>query len=163
MELEVTAVDHLYLTVSDFERSERFYDPLMERLGFKKGDGTIAGAPHAHYFNRCMQLSIRPATSRGAHDPYAPGLHHVCLQLGSQEAVDEAARVLGELGIEATRPGYYPQYAEDYYAVFFSDPDGIRLELVARRAMRREVVDKWDRLEGFLNPLRRLRERERSG
>jgi glyoxylase I family protein len=162
VDLEIVGLDHIYITVSDFERSESFYDRVMERLGFKKGDGKIAGDPHAHYFNRALQLSIRPAKAHQPHDPYAPGLHHICLQVASAEAVDQAAIALAELGVEATAPAFYPQYADDYYATFFTDPDGIRLELVARRAMRREVVEKWDRLEGFLNPMRRLKDREGS-
>jgi hypothetical protein len=31
---------------------------------------------------------------------------------------------------DASAPRLYPEYREDYYAIFFSDPDGIRLELV---------------------------------
>jgi hypothetical protein len=43
-------------------------------------------------------------------------------------------------------PRLYPEYADDYYAVFFEDPDGIRLELVAMRKRRREIIEKWDQL-----------------
>ena len=161
MSLDVIALDHLYLTVRDFAASQAFYDRVMETLGFKKGDLAVAGEPHAHYFNRQLQISIRPARAgTAAHDRYAPGLHHVCLQMPDRAAVDEAAAALRGLGIEVEAPASYPQYAPDYYSLFFHDPDGIRLELVAKRALRREVVEKWERLTDFLNPLQRLRERE---
>ena len=161
MALEVVGLDHVYLTVSDFAAAERFWDPVMELLGFKKGDAPIGGAPHAHYFNRVLQVSIRPAERPGPHDPYSPGLHHLCLRLPDRAAVDEAAAALRRLGVDATEPRLYPEYAADYYATFFTDPDGIRLELVALRQGRRDVVALWDQLEGFLNPLQRLRERAR--
>ena len=154
-------LDHLYVTVSDFRRSERFYDAVMERLGFRKGDTPIAGAPHAHYFTPLMQYTIRPARDGApAHDPYAPGLHHVCFQAPDCATVDRAYRDLRELGIAASEPRLYPEYAPDYYATFFTDPDGLRLEIVARRPLRDEIASKWDRLDVFLNPVARLRARE---
>lgn len=158
--MEVVGLDHLYLSVSDMARSEAFYDAVMQRLGFRKGDKPIAGEPHAHYFNRSLQLSIRPARGARAHDPYAPGLHHVCLQLATPSDVDEAAAALRALGVEATEPRLYPEYNPDYYATFFSDPDGIRLELVCRTPYRDELARRWDELGVFLNPLAELRSRK---
>jgi catechol 2,3-dioxygenase-like lactoylglutathione lyase family enzyme len=154
-------LDHLYISVSDFARSERFYDAVMERLGFRKSDRVIAGAPHAHYFTPLMQYTIRPAREGApAHDPYAPGLHHVCLQVRDRAAVDRACRDLRQLGVAASEPRLYPEYAPDYYATFFTDPDGIRLEVVARRLLREEIARDWDRFDAFLNPVARLRERD---
>ena len=158
--MEVLGLDHLYLSVSDMARSEAFYDAVMQRLGFRKGDKAIAGEPHAHYFNRSLQVSIRPARGARAHDPYAPGLHHVCLQLATRSDVDEAAAALCALGVEASEPRLYPEYNPDYYATFFRDPDGIRLELVCRTPYRDELVRRWDELAVFLNPLAELRSRK---
>lgn len=163
MTLEVVAVDHVYVSVSDVRHSEAFYDPVMRLLGFRKGDTPIAGEPHAHYFNRVLQYTLRPARGGGPHDPYAPGLHHVCLQVPDRAAVDEAERGLRALGVEVEPAAPYPEYGDDYYALFFSDPDGIRLEIVARSRHRDEIVEKWARLEDFVNPVRKLREREGRG
>jgi len=127
--IEVSAVDHVYVAVSDLARSEAFYDRVMRLLGFKKGTAPIAGERHLHYFNQVTQYSIRQARTDGAHDPYRPGLHHLCLRVPTQEQVDEAAAGLKALGIAATEPKLYPEYAADYYATFFEDPDGIRLEI----------------------------------
>lgn len=158
--MEVLGLDHIYLAVSDMERAERFYDPVMQLLGFRKGDRLIGGEPHAHYFNRSLQISIRPARSGGSHDPYAPGLHHLCLQLGGRDDVDAAAAALRAQGVAPTEPKLYPEYSPDYYATFFSDPDGIRLELVGRTEHCDEVVEHWDEFSVFLNPLAELRSRE---
>ena len=157
--VKVTGVDHIYLAVSDFDRSQSFYDGVMQELGFKKGDMAIAGEPHAHYFNPSLQISIRPARTDRPHDPYSPGLHHICLRLPDEATVDAAAKALTDLGVAVTPPARYPEYAPDYYAAFFEDPDGIRFELVALRELRRAISDNWNRLEGFLNPLARLRGR----
>ena len=149
--VEVVGLDHIYLSVADLLRSEKFYDTLLGLLDFRKLDAPIAGAPHRHYFNKVMQISIRPAQG-GTHDPYAPGLHHLCLQVANNAAVDKIARLLRAAGIESSEPAYYPQYAEDYYAIFFNDPDGIRHEIVARRVRRKLTVERWSELTTFNNP-----------
>ena len=149
--VEVAGLDHIYLAVSDFERAEKFYDIVLGLLDFRKIDAPIGGDPHRHYFNKAMQISIRPARG-GKHDPYSPGLHHLCLQVRDNAAVDKISRLLKQAGIRASEPTFYPQYAEDYYAIFFDDPDGIRLEVVARRVRRKLTVERWHELKSFLNP-----------
>lgn len=159
--MDVIGIDHIYLAVSDFAASEAFYDAVMRALGFYKSDRPIGGERHAHYFNRALQLSIRPARSASAHDPYAPGLHHLCLQVAAPGDVEAAHARLHGLGIAATPPRTYPEYSADYYATFFTDPDGIRLEIVARRQLRNDIVREWDRFRSFVNPLQDL-QRERA-
>jgi glyoxylase I family protein len=158
--LRVIGLDHVYVAVSDLGRSERFYDGVMQALGFRKGNKEIAGERHAHYFNPVMQYTIRPARSAGPHDPYAPGLHHLCFHVEDAAAVDEAQRRLTALGVPATPPRRYTEYNPDYYATFFEDPDGIRLEVVARTPYREEVATRWDDFTQFLNPVADLKQRE---
>jgi catechol 2,3-dioxygenase-like lactoylglutathione lyase family enzyme len=162
--VNVTGFDHIYLAVGDFHRSEAFYDRVLGAFGFRKGDKAIAGEPHAHYIRPGMQISLRPARSARAHDPYAPGLHHLCLQVESRADVDEAHRLLTGLGVDATPPRLYPEYNDEYYATFFADPDGMRLEVVGRTSYRRLLVDRWHELRTFLNPVAELlaRDRERT-
>ncbi|MGD8417000.1 MAG: VOC family protein [Pseudomonadales bacterium] len=153
MTLLLNGIDHIYLSVTDFERSEAFYDRVMEALGLKKGDKAIAGEPHAHYLAPGFQLTIRPARSDAPFDAYRAGLHHVCFQAESPAAVDACHRILSGLGIDATEPRRYPEYNPEYYATFFEDPDGIRLEVVGRTSYREMLASRWDELERFLNPL----------
>lgn len=157
--MNITRVDHIYLTVSDLEQSEIFYDKVMGALDFKKGIAPIAGEPHFHYFNRHLQISIRPARTKGAFDAYSPGLHHLCLEVSSQQEVDQAVEALGKIGVEISTARLYPEYAEDYYATFFQDPDGIRFEIVARRSDRDLILKHWDELEGFVNPVSKLKDK----
>jgi len=154
--IEVTGVDHIYVAVTDMSRSEAFYDRVMRLLGFRKGTAPIGGERHLHYFNPVTQYTIRAARPpTRAHDPYSPGLHHLCFRVRSQTEVDDAAKGLRDLGVEATAPAFYPEYAPDYYATFFSDPDGMRLEVVAHRRLRSLVRDHWAELTEFEDPLRK--------
>jgi hypothetical protein len=47
------------------------------------------------------------------------------------------------LVIDASETQMYPEYAPDYAATFFQDPDGIRLEVTNYRQERRDRHDKW--------------------
>lgn len=90
---------------------------------------------------------LRPARSLNVHDPYAPGLHHFCLRVENEEAVKEAARKLQEQNISVNEPKRYPEYAPDYFAVFLSDPDGLRLEITNYRQERRRRHDHWQDIQ----------------
>jgi glyoxylase I family protein len=140
---EVIGIDHIYIAVSDFERSERFYDAVMRVMGFRKNAFRIGGDPHVQYFNRHFGYVLRPARASRAYDSYAPGLHHFCFRVDSEADVAEVARALVRVHIEVSEPRLYPEYAPDYFACFFQDPDGIRLEVTNYRRERRERHDNW--------------------
>jgi glyoxylase I family protein len=144
---EVTGIDHIYIAVSDLARSEAFYDrALQAALGFRKNKFTLGDDPHVQYFNRHFGFVLRPARAKAKHDPYAPGLHHFCLRVDSTPEVHAVAARLRSVGIDATEARLYPQYAPDYCATSFSDPDGVRLEVTNYRQERRERHDKWEKL-----------------
>ena len=141
---DVIGIDHIYLTVSDLEASEQFYDRvLIETLGFRKNKFSISGDLHIQYFNRHFGLVLRPSRVSARHEPYSPGLHHFCLRVDSEADVHSVASQLRALGVGATEARRYPEYAEDYTATFFESPDGIRLEVTNYREERRDRHDHW--------------------
>ena len=141
---DVIGIDHIYVTVSNLARSETFYDVVMKVLGFRKNQYQLDGEKHIHYYNRHFGYVLRPARSTDAHNPYAPGLHHLCLRVAGEADVREAARRLKEQNISVSDPKRYPEYAPDYVAVFFRDPDGLRLEITNYRQERRQRHDNWE-------------------
>ncbi|MFO1351849.1 MAG: VOC family protein [Gammaproteobacteria bacterium] len=63
--------------------------------------------------------------------PLRTGLHHLALGAPSREAVDAAYRVLLAQGVDILDPpAQYDHYTPGYYALFFADPDGLKLEYV---------------------------------
>ena len=145
MPVEVIGIDHIYLTVRDLEVARAFYARALTILGFREMRSTLAGEPHVHFYNRQYGFSLRPARAgTPSHDPYAPGLHHFCFRVVDEAAVDRAFAELRALGVAATDPKLYPEYSPDYYATFFEDPDGVRLELTNFREGRRRRMFDWD-------------------
>ena len=144
---DILGIDHIYITVSDMQKSESFYDAVMETLGFRKSHFQFKGEPHIQYYNRHFGCVLRPARSKTSHDSYAPGLHHFCLRVEGEAEVIEAAKKLKEKNISVSEPRRYSEYAPDYFAVYFSDPDGLRLEITNYRKERRERHDHWNNTE----------------
>jgi glyoxylase I family protein len=142
--VEVIGIDHLYFAVSDMNRSEAYYDVVMTVLGFKKNRFQNEGDPHVQYFNRHFGIVLRPAHKPNrSPDPLAPGLHHFCFRVADAVTVDIIAGRFVENGIACSTPQLYPEYAPDYYAIFFADPDGIRLEVTNYREERRRRFEDW--------------------
>src|SRR3954469_1096292 len=145
MSIEVIGIDHIYLAVSDMDRSERFYDGVMKILGFRTNTFTNEGDHHIQYYNRHFGLVLRPAhSSASKHDPLSPGVHHLSFRVEDVATVDSIAKRLAEVNVACSPPQLYPEYAPDYYAIFFSDPDGIRLEVTNYRQERRKRFDDWE-------------------
>ena len=143
---DVIGIDHIYVTVSDLEASEQFYDRVfIETLGFRKNKFNLSADSRIQYFNRHFGFVLRPSRTSMKHEPYSPGLHHFCLRVDSAADVRDVANQLRALGVNATEASPYPKYADDYVATFFESPDGIRLEVTNYRQERRDRHDYWDR------------------
>ena len=133
------AIDHLDLVVTDFERSLAFYRGLLGPLGYVS-ESRIEGerGEHVLYLGRGGlggSVSLRQAQSdahRTPYERYGVGIHHIAFSAPSREVVDDRAAWLRDRGatIESGPEEY--GYSPGYYAVFFYDPDGIKLEVVSR-------------------------------
>ena len=63
-------------------------------------------------------------------DRYRLGLHHVAFEAYSRSLVEDRANWLREIGAELESEPQEYTYTPGYYAVFFYDPDGLKLEIV---------------------------------
>jgi glyoxylase I family protein len=86
---------------------------------------------------------LRPSGTKANPDALSPGLHHPCLRVDTPADVAAVAAQLRGAGIAATEAKLYPIYAPDYWAIYFTDPDGIRLAVTNYRQERRERDDNW--------------------
>src|SRR5580658_5491199 len=123
----VVGIDHLVLSVGDFARSKEFYKKLLRFLGFKLKHeyGDMAG-----WSNGKTLFWIAAAGAQGKKHKYRKGdigFHHYAFELSSRADVDALGAVL-EKNEETVvdPPGEY--YDQNYYGVYFVDPDGMKLE-----------------------------------
>jgi len=75
-------------------------------------------------------LGLREADGAGEVDRYALGLHHLAFDAPSREVVDAIAAWLAGEGAPIDGGPGERGYSAGYYAVFFFDPDGLKLEVV---------------------------------
>ena len=124
--VHVVGIDHLVIRVSDLKVSKTFYHRLFTFLGFELlGDyGEMVG-----WSNKKTRFWIGQADEEGRKHPYRigdVGFHHYAFELRSRRDVDALQTFLKETGTTIVDPA--DEYYEDYYAVFFLDPDGLKLE-----------------------------------
>ena len=89
-------------------------------------------------------------------------MHYFCFRGDSVTDVVNVARQLRKIGIDATEAKPYPEYATDYWATFFSDPDGVRLEITNYRQEHRDRHDHWEKRRLQSLPLSAAGKHERS-
>ena len=123
----VVGIDHLVLSVGNFARSKEFYGKVLGFLGFKlKYDY----ADMAGWSNGKTLFWLAAADAQGRKRQYRKGdigFHHYAFELASRDDVDELGAFLEKNGMTVLDPpGEY--YGRNYYAVYFADPDGMKLE-----------------------------------
>jgi catechol 2,3-dioxygenase-like lactoylglutathione lyase family enzyme len=135
-----SAISHIDLVVSSIDRSLPFYRDLLAPLGYSGLREIVGERGEAISYLSIPgrfegSVGLREAMSRGdgtRHDRYAVGVHHVCFNAAARDVVDERWAWLREQGARVESEPREYDYTPGYYAVFFYDPDGIKLEIMHR-------------------------------
>ncbi len=131
-------VHHIDLSVSDLEASRAFYDQVLGYLGYVRlqdyPDGTDWDWQGEGPFHSLGVIHAKGENAARKPDRFAPGLHHLAWTADDPTDVDGLHTLLQSIGATVLdAPAHYPQYGRNYYAVFFTDPDGLKLELACGR------------------------------
>lgn len=119
---------HVGLNVTDLDVSLAFYGSV---LGLElQGRGESQGRSWA-FLGRGEELLVTLwQQSAGRFDPKAPGLHHLSFEVGTIEVLIALQGAVSALGLPVEYGGVVSHGSgEDSGGLFFSDPDGIRLEV----------------------------------
>src|SRR4029077_328844 len=128
---------HVEINVSDFEKSKAFYQHFLEWLGYRR---IVEGKDFAGWSNGEASIFVtylEHYKDSGFHRRRV-GLNHIAFQARSKADVDElhsALLVPGSIRVLYGGPKEYPEYGKGYYAVYFEDPDRIKLEFVHRSGL----------------------------
>jgi catechol 2,3-dioxygenase-like lactoylglutathione lyase family enzyme len=121
--------DHVDLRVGDVARCKSFYDAFLKEYGFR-GKAQPDGS---QLYYRLEERAVREVIVLAAATDHRPNATRLAFFAATRDEVDRiaaAARSAGACAYEA--PGACPEYTASYYAAFFEDPDGNRLEVVCR-------------------------------
>jgi glyoxylase I family protein len=129
-----TGFHHVDLVVSSILRSLPFYRELLEPLGWHRV-GEVEGERGEtiwYISGPGSSLGLRQAQtpSEEPFDRYRVGVHHLAFEAATRRDVDERADWLRGRGVSIESGPEEYWYIPGYYAVFFYDPDGIKLEIV---------------------------------
>jgi catechol 2,3-dioxygenase-like lactoylglutathione lyase family enzyme len=138
----LVGLGHVDLVCSDVARSLAFYDAVFGGLGLQSPHAERGERGETIYYLRFPaagsgSIGLRQGLKEQQFQLYAPGFHHLAIAAEREVDVDlahEAAVAAGAAILHA--PRLWPLYHPDYYATFFEDPDGFRLEVAASRDAR---------------------------
>jgi len=122
---------HLALTASNLPKSAEFYDALLSLLGYRR----THSMPHLAVWEgpqpEILLYAAKPAQAQHHHRTYNPGFHHAAFRVDTREMVLRAGELAQRFGVHILdAPRLFPNYSPHYFAVFFEDPDGLKLEVM---------------------------------
>jgi catechol 2,3-dioxygenase-like lactoylglutathione lyase family enzyme len=123
---------HVEIYVSDLKRSSEFWGWYLGELGYTIYSKWASGVS---YILEDTYIVFVQTEKKYLGEPYhrcRTGLNHLAFHASSREFVDTMTGKLKDKGITILYEDKHPfAGGEDYYAVFFEDPDRIKVELVA--------------------------------
>ncbi|MBT3558273.1 MAG: VOC family protein [Rhodospirillales bacterium] len=127
-------IDHMGITVSNIEKSKKFYHQTLSALGYALG----MEKPDSVSFrvSEGYGISTDPAGDFWIYEdaPMVPRIH-IAFSARSRAYVDAFhAAALAAGGTENGKPGLRLEYHPNYYAAFVLDPDGYNIEAVCHVA-----------------------------
>lgn len=127
--VRVIGIDHLAIRVADLAGSKAFYDRVLGFMGFEREweFGETVGWNNGETMFWITQADAEGRRHR--HRTGDVGYHHYAFELAARAEVDALYDFLVGQKVEIVDPpANYPDYGEGYYAVYFLDPDGLKLE-----------------------------------
>jgi glyoxylase I family protein len=138
----IVGLGHVDLVCRDVGRSVAFYRDVLGLGEPALFEGERGEQIHYLRFpaHGSGSLGLRQASEDQSFELYAPGLHHIAFAVDSRSDVDAAHTAAAGAGATVLHePREWPQYRSDYYATFFLDPDGFRIEVATARDGRESI------------------------
>jgi predicted lactoylglutathione lyase len=127
--MPINRFNHVDLRVSNMDQATRFYEVLLPELGFTrtrhdsewKVFSMVGEFPSVAYFAFTQEPGHRPSATR------------IAFWAESRQEVNRLADLVKKAGgRNVSGPKPCPEYSSTYYAVFFEDPCGNKLEICYR-------------------------------
>jgi predicted lactoylglutathione lyase len=123
--------DHIDLRVSDLARSRRLYDALLPAMGYAQ----IVEDPDSICYYRAGEEKLQAFLGLVLDPEHRPNATRLALRANNRAEVDRLAELARKAGAGAFEPPHVcDEYTPFYYASFFEDADGNKLEICYREA-----------------------------
>ena len=138
----LVGLGHVDLVCRDVARSLEFYAAVFGGLGLQPPHEARGERGETIHYLRFPQpgsgsIGLRQALEEQPFELYAPGFHHLAIAVEGTADVELAYESALAAGAEILHaPRLWPVYHPDYYATFFHDPDGFRIEVTASKDAR---------------------------
>lgn len=134
MPMKKGLIYHVDIVVSDFDKSKQFYEGFLSWLGYR-GIGYWEKEKVAGWGMKGCNVWLSQCEDRFAHHEYHRkhvGVNHIAFHADTRDAVDQFHKEYlkpKRIPVLYGGPKEHPEYSKGYYAVYFEDPDRIKLEL----------------------------------
>ncbi len=128
-----SGIDHLMINANDYDQAVRFYGWLMPKIGYPHFESFSDPSQMTGYYGDSGSLWVvvsDPARGSDTFDKGRVGLREIAFRADSRQQIDELARGISSHGGRILDPPREYDYRPGYYSVFFTDPDGLKLEVV---------------------------------
>ena len=132
MQQNTGLINHLSIHVSNLKHSTSFLGWFLGCLGYNQSDEWKDGVSYQLGATYIDLIQVEDEYQAVPHNREQVGMHHLAFHASSREAVDKMTDEIRSRGLMLLYPEQHP-YAggPNYYALYFEDPDGIKVELVA--------------------------------
>lgn len=123
---------HIELYVSNLEKSREFWTWFLERLGYDLYQSWDKGFSYKLGEAYIVFVQVEGKYEDIPYHRCGTGLNHLAFYASSKAHVDELRDMLVKREVPLLYSNRYPHAGGDgHYAVFFEDPDRIKVEIVA--------------------------------
>ena len=123
---------HIELNVSNLEKSTAFWGELLEELGYEPFQSWESGRSFKLGDTYLVFVQTEKKFLESSYHRKEVGLNHLAFYADSREHVDEITNQLKEKDVPILYSDRHPHAGgPNHYAVFFEDPDRIKVEIVA--------------------------------
>ena len=138
MAIKDGSIEHLDISVSDLQRSGEFWAAFLKDLGYHEFAKSTTGWSWTNDESTVFLLQAEPEYLQPPYHRKRVGLNHLAFSVSEPKEVDAFAARLKERNIVLLYGG--PRTGRTTYAVFFEDPDRIKIEVVAPVVARAQIL-----------------------
>lgn len=123
-------INHVEINVSDLSNSRKFWEIFLSKLGYELYQSWNDGYSYIKNGTYIVFVQTREPYLRLKYHRSATGLNHIAFHVEDREEVDSFRELIKNHGLRELYADKYPHAGgDDNYALYFEDPDRIKVEV----------------------------------